>query len=71
MAHTRFTEAQWALLQMFSMKMTKAETNELRTLLANFCAELARRKIEKLEKEGKFPSPETIRNTRMRRSSAK
>ncbi len=59
---TQFNDAQMALLDMLSMKMTKAEVTELKKLLSNFCAELAQRKINKLEASGNFPTQEQIRN---------
>jgi hypothetical protein len=71
MERTQFSDAQLALLDLLSMNMSKSELNELKTLLSNFCAELAQRKINKLESEGKFPSPEKIKGMRMRLSSVR
>lgn len=62
----RFTEAQLALIEMFSMKMSKSEINELKKILSDFCAELAQRKIDKLVSAGKWPSDREIENIRRR-----
>ncbi len=64
--NTQFNEAQLALLDMLSMKMTKAELASLKRVLSNFCAELAQRKIDKLEAQGKFPTQEEIRSMHKR-----
>ncbi|MBQ3619158.1 MAG: hypothetical protein II939_13475 [Bacteroidales bacterium] len=71
MERTQFNDAQLALLDLLSMQMTNAEVNELKKLLSNFCADIAQRKINQLESQGKFPSPETIKGMHTRLSNVR
>ncbi len=49
-------DAQKAILGIFNVKMTKSELKELHQILSEFMYELSMRKIDNLEKLGKYPS---------------
>lgn len=53
-------DAQKAILGIFNVKMTKAELKELHQILSEFMYNLSMKKIDNLEKQGKYPSNSEI-----------
>ena len=52
----KITEAQMELLDMFSLKLTSSEMNELKSVLSSFLIKRADRMLDQMEKNGKYPS---------------
>ena len=53
-------DAQKAILGIFNVKMSKTELKELHQILSEFMYELSMRKIDNLQRKGKYPSNSEI-----------
>ena len=53
-------DAQKAILGIFNVKMTKTELKKLHQILSEFMYELSMKKIDNLQKQGKYPSTSEI-----------
>ena len=54
------TDAQKAILGIFNVKMSKSELKELHQILSEFMYDLSMKKIDNLERQGKYPSNSEI-----------
>ncbi|MBQ3658065.1 MAG: hypothetical protein II956_14685 [Bacteroidales bacterium] len=53
-------DAQKAILGIFNVKMSKSELKELHQILSEFMYELSMKKVDNLQRQGKYPSDSEI-----------
>ena len=62
----KITEAQMEILEMFSLKLTNQEMDELKETLSMFLVRRADKMVDKMKQEGKYPSMKDLKKIHIR-----